>query len=64
MNKHIKEKILATFETQVALARFMGVSKTAVTHWFYGPQKISAPHAAKLAKRINVELTDIREDLK
>jgi DNA-binding transcriptional regulator YdaS (Cro superfamily) len=64
MNKEIKNKILEKFGSQAELARWIGVSKTSVNLWFKGKQRISVPHALKLAKKLKVDWLDIREDLK
>jgi DNA-binding transcriptional regulator YdaS (Cro superfamily) len=65
MKGKIKKLIIAEFGTQVALARWMGVTRQAVNQWLSGKQHISVKHAMMLAKRLDVDwLDEFREDLK
>jgi len=64
MTPEIKSKILSHFKNQAELAKWLAVTKQAVSHWFIGKQKISVKNAAKLAQKIDCDLLDIRDDLK
>ena len=64
MKEEIKQKILDHFKKKTEIAKFLGVSRQQVNHWFNGGQPVDVKSALRLADAIGIDWMDIREDMR